>query len=539
MLYFASADTMRKSIGPCSKQQLSAVIIFSVLVVARLYVITHQSLWFDEGYTLAFTLAVPIHQAFQIFVRFTTSERLQPLHYAFMFFWSRFAGSSDLALRLPSALFSIAAGLLVYRLSYRMVGKTQLFTALATLAYLLSSFSICYAQEARPYGLVQFSAFQLVYLWIADSKVDRPKWRLSAGCTLCFLMSPFTALLVVTLCASELLLSPRSVVPTRWPAAIFFSVGIYTSYLGMCRYMLPVFFDADVTALRQPLWMNLCYSVYGICFGSTIALPTQPLREHAKLISVPVHGWSINLPSLMVIVACGMAILVRLRRYPRQDRRAAILALAVTCYAVLFFIGFGAIGRLNILPRHFIALFPAAFSLLVLFFSPISTAARLLVQHHLSIAAIGYFVINVFSILNYYYHHDFQKDDYRGVAQMLRQQPESMPTFMASGRANLFEHYGFKVNPAADVAPKNFSRFVLEHSHAARQVQIVVNEHRSVRWNDELNPTADLSPLYSCEENAHSSYIGVYSCRRLLAISANTSEYLNLGSSKTGLSYAN
>src|SRR5580698_4035101 len=85
--------------------------LFCLLSVSRLAGLTHQSLWYDEGYTVALGSSSSFHEFWLRFGNFTTSEHLQPLYYLLVFVWTRIAGVSDAALRVPSAAFSIGSGI--------------------------------------------------------------------------------------------------------------------------------------------------------------------------------------------------------------------------------------------------------------------------------------------------------------------------------------------------------------------------------------------------------------------------------------------
>src|SRR5580698_7356971 len=86
-----------------------SILIFLFLCLTRIIGLTHQSLWFDEGYTFNLASSPDFSSFLKTFAGYTTSEHLQPVYYFFMFLWSRLAGTSDIALRLPSALFSAAS----------------------------------------------------------------------------------------------------------------------------------------------------------------------------------------------------------------------------------------------------------------------------------------------------------------------------------------------------------------------------------------------------------------------------------------------
>ena len=82
----------------------------------------------------------------------------------FLWYWSKWFGNSEAALRLPFVLFGILAVLFSYLVAKRMFGLVAgLFTA-ASLAFL--EFPLLYSQIARPYGSGLFFCLLMVFFWL-------------------------------------------------------------------------------------------------------------------------------------------------------------------------------------------------------------------------------------------------------------------------------------------------------------------------------------------------------------------------------------
>jgi mannosyltransferase len=98
-------------------------------------------------------------------------------YYAVMRLWSQLAGSSDVALRLPSLAAMISAAALVGALGARLAGPRV--GLLAGLAFAVLPASTRYAQEARPHAWTVFAAALATYLLVRA--VDHPVWWRFAG----------------------------------------------------------------------------------------------------------------------------------------------------------------------------------------------------------------------------------------------------------------------------------------------------------------------------------------------------------------------
>ena len=124
----------------------------SVLVLGaglRLYGLNLQSAWADEITTLAITdPALTFAQFWQLVI----ADVHPPLYYLLLRFWSAAFGQSDLAARIPSAIFgilTIAAAFCFKPLP--LVGRLALMMFIA-----VSPGAVEYAQEARSYSLLLF-----------------------------------------------------------------------------------------------------------------------------------------------------------------------------------------------------------------------------------------------------------------------------------------------------------------------------------------------------------------------------------------------
>ena len=88
------------------------VILFIIAFVIRL-ISLDQSLWLDEATT---AVAVQTHSFWNIVTQFSPSDFHPPLYYLVMKIWTGIFGYSEVALRMSSVLFSMLAGLVVYKI---------------------------------------------------------------------------------------------------------------------------------------------------------------------------------------------------------------------------------------------------------------------------------------------------------------------------------------------------------------------------------------------------------------------------------------
>ncbi|MBK9122447.1 MAG: glycosyltransferase family 39 protein [Chloroflexi bacterium] len=128
------------------------LVIVALLLAAatvRIHNIDAQNIWADEGFTYFATQAPDL-------VGLLRSDVHPPLYFGAMRLWTGFAGTSEMALRLPSALAALVSVALVFRLALDLVetrGRRAgpVFAALAALVMVLSDLEVDLSQEARMY----------------------------------------------------------------------------------------------------------------------------------------------------------------------------------------------------------------------------------------------------------------------------------------------------------------------------------------------------------------------------------------------------
>lgn len=139
--------------------------IFFILVIG--YIIRliglNQSLWLDEGTTVR---VVHDYNFTQILTLFSPFDFHPPLYYFFMKVWTTLFGYSEVSLRMPSVLFAVATGYIIY---LTLKGKKGL---IATSLFLFNPLVMYYSQEARMYMMVTFlltfALYQLLLLLGSD-----------------------------------------------------------------------------------------------------------------------------------------------------------------------------------------------------------------------------------------------------------------------------------------------------------------------------------------------------------------------------------
>lgn len=152
-----------------ARQALPYLALLLVALGLRLYRIDAQSLWADEGGTLALASREPARILAE-----TLADVHPPLYYWLLHGWMSVAGQTAIAARGLSALCGTGAALVTILLARRWYGEAAGLAAGVVAA--LSPLAIDYSQEARMYALAMLLA-ALIFLaldhWLARPSAGR------------------------------------------------------------------------------------------------------------------------------------------------------------------------------------------------------------------------------------------------------------------------------------------------------------------------------------------------------------------------------
>lgn len=173
------------------------LILLAILALGaalRVYRIDHQSLWLDEGYSAHLS-----QRPVRTIIEDTGKDVHPPLYYLVLHYWIEWAGDSETALRMPSALAGIAAIWLIFMVGAHLFGPRSGLFAAFLLA--ISVFHIEHSQEARNYTLMTLFALGSMYFFV--SLMRKPNIGRAAGYVLLTLALTYTNLLGLVLILSQ------------------------------------------------------------------------------------------------------------------------------------------------------------------------------------------------------------------------------------------------------------------------------------------------------------------------------------------------
>ncbi len=130
-----------------SKYDYSLWAILLLATVLRVYGIADESLWIDEGQTVAYAT-----KSFAEIVKYCARDVHPPLYLFIMHIWTEIFGISETALRMVSAIFGVLAVHLTYKIGMRLMNRNG--ALLGALFMAISYMGINFSQEARSYTML-------------------------------------------------------------------------------------------------------------------------------------------------------------------------------------------------------------------------------------------------------------------------------------------------------------------------------------------------------------------------------------------------
>ncbi len=155
-------------LGGQELQLRAGAVLVGILALAtglRFVLLAKNSVWLDE----VFVVWVAQHPWRDIPGLLRVVDQHPPLYFVFMHMWTGVAGTSEVAIRFPSACFSLCSVVLTYVLARRI--STEAVSLLSAFLVALSPFQIMSGQEARMYPLM--GAMALASTVVLLSSVDR------------------------------------------------------------------------------------------------------------------------------------------------------------------------------------------------------------------------------------------------------------------------------------------------------------------------------------------------------------------------------
>ncbi|HPZ07372.1 MAG TPA: glycosyltransferase family 39 protein [Candidatus Eremiobacteraeota bacterium] len=477
----------------------------------RIYLLTNQSLWYDEGCTIYYSGGVNLTETI---TRIITIDRYQGiLYHILLFFWRQFLGSSEFTLRFFSVLCSTITIIILFFTVLNLYGKNKAIISIFILSF--SSYAVYYSQEVRPYSFLILLNTILLYLFSQSLKetketryIDFQIISFSIICLLNITASLFNILFILALSLSHLLIYRNIKTWLKWwiPSGIL-------SLPVMIFYITSSFVSHNVSRLHQSILQNISFVFYGIIVGTTYGPPMEKLRGTDKIQAI-LHYW----PHLLLLFSIILIIIISLintlkDNFKKQNQKLDYFFICLFLLSTLLIIFFTVVTKLNLQPRHFyFSLIPVSIILSSLFTDsrPLLIKGRLFYYTQVSILLlIG---LNLFSIYHYYFDKDYYRDDYRSVGEYVNKNKDT-PAVLLWGNMEVFRYY--QCNSIIDghnLDKKDMADQISKLSKKSSSVILVIN--REFYWGKPEELIKHMNTCYKLKKKDTYPYFNIYTFQR-------------------------
>ncbi len=450
-----------------SKHRLGQLLIILIAFALRLTMLGEQSLWYDEGVTwLLSQMQLPD------LINWTAADIQPPLYYLIIWSSEITFGGAEWALRFPSAVFNTLTVPLIFVLAHRLLKLSKMNAAtrypaalLATAIFALSPLMIYYSQEARMYTLLVLEASLASYLLL---KILHPALSITSNTTLAFSHHPKGTLLPPLARTSGLIyaLTAAAALYTHYFAAFLIAAhALYTlivlwQYRWPKRLILQALLMFGLTILFFGPWLPALLARWGddpSYWPGALKLD-EALRKvfisfsAGETVFEQAGTWFTG-GYLAILIISGLLILIT-RLANNRDivpsssftlHNSLVFLMLWLCLPIVLILALSYQSpKFN--PRYTMLAYPAFILLLTIVLSRLGTlslsktketrqtpspaahASRLI----FTLALLFILATSLFSLFNWFTDPRFSKDDFKALAQFVRERMAADETVLLS-----------------------------------------------------------------------------------------------------------
>ncbi len=397
---------LRTETGGRGPQAVRFLIVLSAVYTGLLlFQIDSQSLWLDE--ILSVSAAQDSWGGMWQFFRLLPEQH--PLYYLLLRAWM-VVGTSDLSVRLLSALFALMSLWAVYGLADALAGPRV--ARLSALFLVVSPFYLYFGQEARMYSLLGLLAALNGLSYVRWTR-GGSRWA-AAAYILTAVLGVYTHLyfhflLIAQLC-HQVLGNRANLKRIRW--FLLAQAGVALSYLPWAVMILQ-------RGSAEQTWKNVSnvvfaipYTLFRFTVGYSIVFPNRGWRDHVIELLAE-SAWLVIPASICGVVLAGAGLhylWVRDRDAGRYVGATLLVPFAVVTALSLVVIIAG--------ERYFVVCFPAYVVLIASGVVALRQGGGMRRHMGTLLATVLAGVIGV-SLANYYLNEEYGKEQWKDVARLL------------------------------------------------------------------------------------------------------------------------
>jgi 4-amino-4-deoxy-L-arabinose transferase-like glycosyltransferase len=486
----------RRLTTPAFTRIIAGVVVLTMLGTAgRLFLLTSQSLWYDEGSSLYYSGGVTLQDSLARLAQSSASERYQVLYFVLLWAWRHLFGNGEASLRMLSVVLGVGTLPIVFAISALARGTSTALVSLAVAS--VSAYMVYYSQEVRPYALgFVLASCQLLALLCCIKRPTRLRLALLALATAAHLLtSALAAVFTCSLALSHLLVYGSHRQWQRiWGPTLVASTPVLAWYVLSLASIPPG--HRSISSLRQSILENAAFALYGVILGHTYGPPIEHLRGPDRLHNALAFWPQLGAAGTVALII-SVLIVLALRCHKPWLSPSEKLLLGTLVFSFIASLILAVVLNFNLQPRHvyYVAItsLPLTASLITSVIN-MGRATRVLG----TLGLVGLLALNGYSLHNYYFDPRYARDDYRAAATFLARQPGSTAGVLLWGSPELLSYYGaVNVLDGRALAKANLGEQLKALTNRAEVVFVVVN--RPFYWFDGASVPDAVGKTYSLQ----------------------------------------
>lgn len=157
------------------KAHSTTLILLTIILLGvflRIYALGGESIWLDEVSSI-----VQAKQNLSEVIRTSIDiHNSPPLYFIILHYQMLLFGSSEIAVRFPSAIFGIISIIFIYKIGYLLFNRK--IGLISSFFLAISTFALFYSQDARPYSLFLLMTLLSFYFFIQILKINSKRYYL-------------------------------------------------------------------------------------------------------------------------------------------------------------------------------------------------------------------------------------------------------------------------------------------------------------------------------------------------------------------------
>jgi len=388
------------------------VLVVLLAFAVRIFDLSAQSLWYDEGYTVMFAQ----RGASEIITGAAQLELNTPLHYVLLKVWMALSGTSEFSARLLSVFAGVVAVALTFPIARCVVGRAS---AMPALLVALSPVCVITAREVRMYALASCLCVASVALFVIclarQEQGRREPWAAWAIVSLAAFATHVLAAFIIG--AQVLVLLIR--LARGWPLRRDMALAVSAVCVIMAAAAAVILFGGD-------------------SYGTTYRGQLDVLDIWAQSMAAQVLPRL--LPEALVLPAAVLALALLAFVLVRQSRLGYALW-AITLFSI------AGIAIFSVVTGKFSSRYPALVAPLFATCVGLALAhlqVRSSVARRISVAAVSVLALaSAFGLAQLRTNTAYANEDFRGAAAHLRAnlQPDERVVLVSGHLAPVFAYY--------------------------------------------------------------------------------------------------